>query len=490
MITDGLNWQQVAQLEFQIPDMPGLFIEEGEIRNYPLGEPTAHVIGYVGRVNESEMTDDPIMRMPGFRIGKTGIEKTYDSFLRGTAGSVQSEVNAIGREIRELEREEGKSGARLELTIDAELQNYCQDVLSREKSATCVVMDAHTGEVYALASHPSFDPNLFTYGISTADWETLLNDPAIPLTNKSVGGSYPPGSTFKMITALAALEEGLIDANTTVFCSGHHDVGRDRFHCWKTSGHGTVNMVAALQQSCDVFFYEVSEKLGIEKIAAMARRFGLGDKLGIDIPGERTGLVPDKNWKRAHYGSKWQLGETIVSSIGQGYLLTTPLQLATMNARLVNGGKAVVPHIGRTLNGRKRITTKPPKMGINPKNLELVMKGMNAVTMTKDGTAYDARIMEPEFAMGGKSGTAQVKRITRAQRAAGIKNEDLMWKFRHHALFVAHAPIDNPRYVCAVVVEHGVSGSGVAAPIARDIMLETQRRAPHKRQTASGVINE
>lgn len=475
-VKEGLSWQQTAQLEFHLPELPGLFIEEGEIRNYPLMDSTAHIVGYVGRVNENELTDDPIMKMPGFRIGKTGIEKEYDLALRGQAGSVRTEVNAVGREIRELERENGKEGKRVMLTIDAELQNYCQNVLSKEKSASCVVMDAHTGEVFALCSHPGFDPNLFTYGISTEQWEELLNHPAVPLTNKAIAGSYPPGSTFKMMTALAALKEGIINASTTHYCSGVHTVGRDKFHCWKSSGHGHVNLTAALQQSCDVYFYEISEKLGIEKIAAMARRFGLGEKLGIDIPGERSGLVPDHDWKRGRFGSKWQLGETIVASIGQGYLLATPLQLATMTARIVNGGKAVNPYLAKSIGQKKTHTDPAIDIGIDPSDLKQVIKGMNAVTMTKNGTAYDHRIKEAGMEMGGKSGTSQVKRITRAQRAAGIQNEDLPWKDRHHALFVAHAPIDNPRYVCAVVVEHGVSGSGAAAPLAAEIMREVQRR--------------
>ncbi len=476
LVKEGLNWEQTAQIEFHLPELPGVFVEEGEVRNYPISDSTAHIVGYVGRVNENEMTDDPIMSMPGFRIGKTGIEKEYDLALRGHAGSIRTEVNAVGREIRELEREDSKDGARVMLTIDAELQNYCQTVLAKEKSASAVVMDAYTGEVYALCSSPGFDPNLFTYGISTEQWEELLNHPALPLNNKAIAGSYPPGSTFKMITALAGLKDGIIDANTTHYCSGVHTVGRDKFHCHKLSGHGNTNLIGALQQSCDVYFYKISEQLGIEKIADMARRFGLGEKLGIDIPGERSGLVPDHDWKRGRYGSKWQLGETIVASIGQGYLLATPLQLATMTARLVNGGKTISPYLAKSIDGKPARQQKMVDIGIPKNHLDLVIRGMNAVTMSKKGTAWDARIKESGFEMGGKSGTSQVKRITRAQRAAGVKNEDLPWKDRHHALFVAHAPINDPRYVCAVVVEHGVGGSSVAAPLAHDIMLEVQRR--------------
>ena len=483
LIKEGLTWQQTAQLEFHLPDLPGIFIEEGEVRNYPLADATAHIIGYVGRVNENEMTDDPIMDMPGFRIGKTGIEKQYDTQLRGKAGSVRTEVNAVGREIRELEKREGENGHRINLTLDAELQIHCQKLLGQHKSASCVVMDAFNGEVYALCSSPSFDPNLFTYGISAEQWESLLSDPAVPLTNKAIAGNYPPGSTFKVVTALAGLEAGVIDKNTTFYCNGHHDVGRDRFHCWKSSGHGTVNLYKSMQQSCDVFYYEVSEKLGIDKIADMARRLGLGDQLGIDLPGERGGLIADADWKRGHFGTKWQLGETIVASIGQGYMLTTPLQLATMTARVINGKKAVTPRLARRIEDYPQPDPNWDNLDINPDHLNIVIETLNSVTLSRQGTAYGARITEKGMSMGGKTGTAQVRRITRAQRRAGLTGEKRPWRDRDHALFIAHAPAKNPRYVCAVVVEHGGSGSGVAAPLARDIMTEVQRRAPAERGT-------
>ncbi len=472
LVKEGLSWEQVAQLEFNIPELPGLFIDEGEVRHYPLGLSTAHVVGYVGKVNEAELTDDPIMRLPGFRIGKSGVEHQYDLTLRGTAGAVQSEVNAIGREVRELNIEEGAQGDRVGLTLDAELQIYCQEVLAREKSASCVVMDADTGAVYAMASSPSFDPNLFTTGITAEQYIELESTPGAPFTNKTIAGAYPPGSTFKMITALAALENKAINRNFSVTCKGYHDVGNQRFHCWKRSGHGRIDLISSLQQSCDIFYYEIAEKLGIEKLAEMARRFGLGDKTGIDLPGERGGLVPDKNWKRGHFGTKWRPGETVNASIGQGYLQTTPLQLAVMTARLVNGGLAVEPHI----TAQNHVI--PKKIDVKKTHLDLIMRGMNSVTMTEKGTAKDSRIGIVGQEMGGKTGTAQVKRITRAQREAGIKNEELPWKHRHHALFVAYAPIKKPKYVCSVVVEHGVSGSSAAAPLARDIMKMAQKRDP------------
>jgi len=481
LVKENLTWQQMAKIEVNIPDLPGVFIEEGKIRNYPLSDATAHLIGYVGLVSKSELTGDPVMSLPGFRIGKTGIEKKFDRQLRGTAGRSQSEINATGREIRELERIESTHGQDIMLTLDAELQIFVQNRLAQEKSAAAVILDAHTGDVYASCSSPGFDPNIFTQGVSAELWEELLANPGKPLTNKAISGQYPPGSTFKMITALAALESGAVLGGHTVNCPGFIDLGRDRFHCWKRGGHGKVGFVTSLEQSCDTFYYNISQKVGIEKIAAMARRFGLGHKLNFELDGEAPGLIPDKAWKRGHFGSKWQIGETVVASIGQGYIQTTPLQLATMTARLVNGGYAVEPRITRIIGDEKISRERWPHIGIKPYHLNLIKKGMNAVTTGKKGTAAASAIHEQGFSMGGKTGTSQVKRITRAQRAAGIKNKDLPWKHRHHALFVGYAPISKPRYVCAVIVEHGISGSGAAAPVAKDILLEVQKRDPQRK---------
>lgn len=478
MLRDGLTWEQVSRVEVNLPDLPGISIDEGTIRAYPMGEATAHLIGYVGLVSPAEMTDEPVMSIPGFRIGKTGIEKKYDKSLRGTVGSSQVEINASGREIREISKTPGQDGERLNLTIDAELQIYCQTRLAKEKSACAVIMDAVTGEIYAMSSTPSFDANLFTRGISAEQWEELLANPAKPLTNKAIAGHYPPGSTFKMMTALAAFESGLISTGHSVFCPGFMEVGRDRFHCWKRAGHGKTNITSALAESCDVYFYDVAREIGIDRIAKMARRFGLGKKQGIEIPGEISGLIPDKEWKMGKKGKKWLVGETIVAAIGQGYIQTTPLQLATMMGRLVNGGYAVEPTLVRKDIKSAKASKLWPSLKIKKRHLDIVKKGMSNVVNHPKGTAHAARIMEGDFAFGGKTGTAQVRRITAKQRAAGIKNEDLPWKHRHHALFTAFAPLKNPRYVCAVIVEHGVSGSGTAAPIARDLMIKTKERDP------------
>ncbi|HBR68631.1 MAG TPA: penicillin-binding protein 2 [Rhodospirillaceae bacterium] len=478
-VRDDLSWEDVAKIEVNLPDLPGLAIDVGEIRSYPFGASTAHIVGYVSGVSQTEDSEDPVLKIPGFKVGKTGIEKTFDLELRGKPGNAEVEVNVVGREVRELRREPSKEGDRIVLTIDGELQRFTQGRIEQERSASAVVMDAHTGAVYALASNPGFDPNVFSKGLSAATWEELLADPGRPLTNKAIAGQYPPGSTFKMVTALAALELGMITSNTSFFCPGHYKFGDGKFHCWKKGGHGTVNLIDALAQSCDVFFYEISTKIGIDKIAETAKRLGLGHKLDFELREEKPGLIPDKNWKEANFGETWQPGETIVASIGQGYMQATPLQLAVMTARLVNGGRAVKPWIA-AYAGDKFVghDSNWPDMGLDKWHMELIRKGMDSVVNHERGTAKGSRIEEPGMEMGGKTGTAQVKRITMKQRLEGVLNEDLPWNFRHHALFVGYAPLDKPRYVCSVVVEHGGGGSTAAAPLAKELMIEVQRRDP------------
>ncbi|MCB1782404.1 MAG: penicillin-binding protein 2 [Alphaproteobacteria bacterium] len=477
-IRDDLEWEEVARVEVNLPDLPGMMIDSGSIRNYPYGEATAHIVGYVGAASEKEVGTDPLLTLPGFKIGKSGIEKTFDLALRGKAGAAEVEVNVIGREVRELGRRDAVEGRRVTLTIDGEIQRYAQEILAREKSASCVVMDAHTGAVYAMASHPSFDPNLFVRGMPSDVYQELLANEGIPLTNKAIAGQYPPGSTFKMVTGLAALAAGAIDRNTSVFCPGYFDYGGNKFHCWKHGGHGRVNLRSALMGSCDTYFYKISLDTGIDKIAAMARKLGLGELLDFELNEERPGLIPDRAWKKGKLGEVWHNGETVVNAIGQGYMLATPLQLAVMTARIVNGGKAVKPTLAGFVGALGRVQDNPASLDIPERHLSLVMEGMNDVVNNLRGTAYGSRIKEPGMEMAGKTGTAQVRRITKEQRAQGVKNEDLPWKQRHHALFVGYAPVDNPKYVCCVVVEHGVGGSSAAAPLAKDLLLKTQMRNP------------
>jgi penicillin-binding protein 2 len=343
-------------------------------------------------------------------------------------------------------------------------------------------MDIVTGDVLALACHPAYDPNAFIRGIKPQTWNALRRDPATPLINKAIAGTYAPGSTFKMLVALAALEANVVTPHSTFFCPGHLSLGRARFHCWKRGGHGHMNVKQAIKQSCDVFFYETALKLGVDRIAAVAGKFGLGDRIGIDLPSEAPGLIPTRAWKRKQFRDKWHPGETVITGIGQGYVLATPMQLAVMTARLASG-KAVEPRLFRGLYEEgKGVDTgdyvpRFAELGFNAAKLGLVRDGMNAVTNEPGGTAHWTRIVEEEYRMAGKTGTSQVRRITLAERARGvIRNEDLPWERRDHALFVAYAPVDKPRYACVVIVEHGGSGSRAAAPVAKDILREAQLR--------------
>ncbi len=485
-VRENLTWDEVSRIEVHAPDLPGVMIDAGQSRHYAFGPEAAHVIGYVGAVAEKELEGDPVLALPGFRIGKNGAEKAFEASLRGKAGTRHVEVNAYGRIIRELNRRDGQPGDDYVLTLDMGLQQYANARFGDESGAA-VVMDVHTGEVLALASVPSYDPNHFTTGISQKHWAELINHPRFPLTNKAIAGQYPPGSTFKMVVALAALESGEVEPGAQFYCPGFLKLGRRRFHCWRRGGHGHTNMVQGIMRSCDVYFYEVARRVGVDRIAAMAERFGLGTRVGLTLPGEKKGLVPTKAWKLAMRGEPWQLGETLVVGIGQGYMLVTPLQLAVMASRIANGGLAVTPRIVREVlhDGAGRPVPPPtfPSMDISPTHLEIVRKGMWRVVNDRKGTAYKARIEEEAYAMAGKTGSAQVRRISKRERDSGVlKNEERPWEERDHALFVAYAPHKTPRYAVAVIVEHGGGGSTVAAPIARDILLEVQRRDPSGRQ--------
>lgn len=468
-LKDNLTWEEVSALLLNAPDLPGVFISEGLNRTYPLGEYTAHFLGYVGAVSDDEAKDNPLLMVPGFKIGKSGLEKQFEDELRGHGGNVKLEVNAYGRIMKEIERKNGIEGKSLYLTIDSRLQKFAQDAFG-DNSGAAVVLDVHSGEILAFVSVPSFDPNLFTKGISHADWNKLLNNERNPLTNKAISGQYSPGSTFKIVVALAALEAGVIDKNTTFDCTGSMKLGNHLFHCWKHSGHGEQNVVEALKNSCDIFFYEVALQLGIEKIADMARKLGMGQATNVGLDNEKDGLIPDEAWKMARYGEKWQQGESVIAGIGQGYVLATPLQLVTMVSRVVNGGYAVNPTFQKLeLQDKGKIR----KINISRKNIEIVKQGMFEVVNSKKGTANTAQFDIDGIKMGGKTGTTQVRRITLEERRKGIlKDEDLPWKLRNHALFVGYAPQDKPKYAVAVVVEHGSSGSGVAAPIASKILQE------------------
>ncbi|HUI16321.1 MAG TPA: penicillin-binding protein 2 [Alphaproteobacteria bacterium] len=484
-VRENLSWEEFARVEVNTPDLSGVRTEVGRSRFYPYGPTFAHMVGYVAVASDKELDGDPLLELPDFRIGKAGVEKVYDLALRGSAGTSQVEVNARGRVIRELARDEGDPGKDVTLSVDFGLQQFLTQRIANERSAAAVLMDPHTGEVLAMASTPSFEPNEFNEGLSSTRWQALTGDPLSPLTNKTIGGTFPPGSTFKVAVALAALESGAATPSTTVNCPGYLELGDTRFHCWKPSGHGLLDMHGGIKNSCDVYFYETARRTGVDRIADMARRLGMGQLTGIDLTGERPGLIPTRAWKRATLGQAWTQGETLVTGIGQGFVLTTPLQLALMLSRVVNGGKAVVPRIvrkppeGDLIQASLAEGEPPPSLGISDASLQVLLSGMNAV-VNEGGTAHGARITQPGMEMGGKSGTSQVRRITNAEREHKRRGpEDRPWRERDNALFIAYAPVQAPRYVCSIVIEHsGAGGSAAAAPIAHDLLIEAQTRDP------------
>lgn len=474
-VAEHLDWRAFAQINANAPALPGVAPEVGLTRHYPEAEILGHIIGYVARVTERDLTredaQDPLFQIPDFHIGKNGVERAMETTLRGTAGARRIEVNAVGRMIREIDRTEGVAGADLGLTIDLGLQRYASARLAGE-SAAAVVMEVATGDVTALVSTPAFDPNKFVVGISQTEWQALLDDDHRPLANKAVSGLYPPGSTFKMVVALAALEHGVVTPGEGVYCNGRYKLGNRYFHCWRRGGHGMVALRSAIKFSCDVYFYEVAKRVGIDRIAAMAARLGVGVKPPLEMTAVRAGLVPTKAWKAANREEAWQIGDTLNAGIGQGFVLASPLELATMTARIAGDGRRVQPRLIRTIGGAAAPIAEAPSLDIDPAHMRLVREGMFAVSNERRGTAYRARIAEGAMALAGKTGTSQVRRITAAERARGVtKNEDLPWERRDHALFVAFAPYDAPRYAISVIVEHGGGGSRVAAPIARDVMM-------------------
>lgn len=494
-VMENLSWDEFSRINVNSPELPGIQLDVGETRHYPYKNLFAHIVGYVGSVSERDLQNlepDPLLELPGFKIGKNGIEKYYDLSLRGTAGTSRVEANAYGRVIRELNRQEGSAGDDLELTIDVKLQKYAVERMGTE-SAAAVIIDIHTGDVLSMVSVPSFDPNSFTTGIGIEEWKGLQSNPKHPLSNKAIAGQYPPGSTFKMIVALAALEAGVISSDHKVFCNGSTKLGRHKFHCWKRGGHGKLNLRSAIEQSCDVYFYDIAKKVGVDKIAEMANRFGLGNKLDLDLFGEKSGLIPSTEWKQAVRGERWQGGDTFNVGIGQGYVLTTPLQLAVMTARLANGGKSVEPRLvkprGSTDTNENpdedKSEIKNEDMGVSKAALRMVLGGMFDVVNGTKGTARASKIKTEGWEMAGKSGTAQVRRISKKERLNRVlKSNERPWEYRDHALFVAYAPFNNPRYAVSVIVEHGGSGSKVAAPIARDLLEEVLRLDPARKKEA------
>ena len=487
VLREFLTWNEMARIEVHAPDLPGILVDVGTSRQYPEGPVLAHVVGYVAPPSEADMGEDPLLALPGIRVGRAGVEKFHDLKLRGRAGAVQMEVNAVGRVIRELDRQEGKQGQDLGLTIDLALQ---KQVLLRlgDKSASAVVMDCRNGEVLAMTTTPSFDPSLFNSGVSQAQWVEWTNNRKAPLINKATSGVYPPGSTFKMAVAMAGLDNKVIGPGDRISCPGYIDVGDTRFHCWSKYGHGSLDVRGGLKNSCDVFFFELARRVGIDRLAAMANRFGIGVDLDIELPGSRRGLMPTRAWRQAR-GHSWGIGDTVNAGIGQGYVEATPLALCTYVSRVATG-RAVQPHITRTLGGvaqRGAAPTDWPSMNLSERHLQLCREGMFAVVNEQGGTAPLARLGMPGMQLAGKTGSSQVRHVSRELRESGhFKSENLPWEYRPHALFVAFAPYDSPRYAVSLVVEHGNAGAAAAAPLAREIMVDVLTRDPVNRIEPQG----
>ena len=486
-VAENLSWEEFARVNLHLPYLPGVQPDVGETRAYPYGVGLAHVLGYVAAVSENDKKDgdDPLLDLPGFRVGKRGIEKRFDADVRGSAGISRVEVNAYGRVIRELSRTPGTPGKDVWLTIDQQLQQFVDQRLGNESTA-CVVMDVATGDVLAMSSTPGYDPNLFNVGISNTDWTTLNTDDHKPLIDKVLAGVYPPGSTFKPTVALAAVEAGL-DKDFSVHCSGSLRFGNHDFHCWKKGGHGNVDLHRGIQVSCDVFFYETARRIGIDAIEDVAHKVGFGHQTGIEIPGERAGVIPGRAWKLKTYHVPWLQGETLNTGIGQGYVLATPIQLCTAAARIASG-RAVVPRVTRVVGDTWQPRPVAEPLPIKDDAFQIVRAGMNAVTNEPGGTAYAWRIPNPGLEMAGKTGTAQVRVISREEHIAGVKkNESLPWKLRDHALFIAFAPAAQPRYALSIIMEHGAIGAHPHVQMARDILLFAQQRDPLKLPTAYPV---
>jgi len=455
-VAAGLDWDSFAAISVRLPDLPGVLAQRSFSRWYPTGPSVGHLIGYVGAASaeDYEKERNPLLVTPGFKIGKDGLEKRFEQELRGVPGARRVEVTASGKVVRDLEMREDIPGQPLRLTINAPLQDYAARRLGLESGAV-VVIDCLTGDILTMASMPSYDPNSFSDGIGRIEWKMLSEDDHVPLRNKVLRGLYPPGSTVKPFVAMSFLEAGL-DPEETVFCGGGLRVGNRVFGCWNRRGHGTVNMAKGIYQSCDVYFYHFAQRIGMDPIAAMARRLGLGQKFDLPVVGQSYGTVPDAAWKQRKYGKPWAVFDTVNATIGQGYMLVNPLQQAVMAARIASG-KLLQP---RLLLDPKAPAA--PSMGFSQEHLNYVHKAMWDV-VNGPGTAGRARLPFPDIQISGKTGTAQVVGLHISDGKSGP------WKYRDHGHFISFAPFDNPRYACAVVVEHG-GGSSAAYPIARDVM--------------------
>ncbi|WP_297488330.1 penicillin-binding protein 2 [Acidocella sp.] len=487
LLKDFLDWQDMAAIEVNTPNLPGVVVEVGASRIYPLGPQAAHAVGYVARPNQAEAAADTVLALPGMRVGRTGAEDEQDQVLRGQPGFVQTETNVHGELVREVAHDAGIAGETVTLSLDAGLQQLAVQSLA-DNTGAVVMLDATTGEILALASTPGFDPGLFDRGVPSAIWNDWMADARHPLLNKATSGLFAPGSTFKPTVALAAMKAGKLTPDTILTCTGSLTLGDHVFWCDNHVAHGSIPLATALQVSCDVFFYQVALMVGIDHMAEMASKLGLGVDLGADLPNVASGLVPTLEWAR-HRGIHWAEGSTVVQGIGQGYTQLTPLALATMIARVATGN-AVGPHITRRIGGVLQGGSSPgvwPALDIDDTHLAAVRQGLFEVVNTPAGTGYGARIDLGGVQMAGKTGTAQVHNNTAAEKQKNFNDMTMVWEQRPNALFVAYAPIEQPRYAIAVVVEHGNFGAQTAAPIAKAMMTYAIQNDPAGRDSPLGV---
>jgi len=489
-VVENLSWEEFSRINLHLPYLPGVQPDVGQTRDYPFGKEMVHVLGYVGSVSPEDVKDDDdkLLVLPGYRVGKRGIEKAFDREVRGEAGDSKVEVDAHGRIRRELGKHDGAPGQDVYLTIDCELQRFADQRLGDE-SAAAVVMDVETGDVLAFSSTPGFDPNWFNVGVTGPQWRDLTTSDYKPLLNKATSGIYPPGSTFKTAVALAAIDAGIATPDYHVTCSGVFNFGGHAFHCWQKKGHGTLDIEGGIKNSCDVFFYETARRVGIDRIEEAARKLGLGAVTGIELPGEHSGLIPSRAWKQKTYKQAWQQGDTLSVGIGQGYVTVTPLQLCQQAARLASG-KAVSPRMVHSVGPRAQPRLEAAKLDFSDEALAKVRSGMNKVMNEGGGSAFSWRIPDPGFEMAGKTGTAQVRVYSKEEHAGGIKsNASLQWKLRDHALFIGFAPVQAPRYAIVCMIEHGATPAHPHVQMARDILLFAQKRDTLGKPTAYPVTS-
>ena len=475
IVADNLSWEKFSKINNQLYDLNGVKPVVSISRNYPFKENFTHVLGYVSQANENDILLNKSVKekfVQGLKVGKTGLEKSFENILIGDNSIERYEVNAYGRRISQLAFKSGIKGETVKLTIDTEVQKYVNELLS-EKAGSISVMDIYTGQVIAMHSSPSFDPNAFVFGISQDDWQLIRNNPMKPLVNKTLSGNYSPGSTIKPIVALSALENEVISPKFTVQCKGHKnplELYGQKYHCWKKQGHGFVNLKEAMKQSCDTYFYEISRRLGVDKLSETAKKFGLGKKVFSNLfENEKNGLIPNTIWKKNVLGKNWLLGETIITGIGQGYIQTTPIQLCLMTAQIANGGYKIYPKLVLNKDDEDIKQDKFEPLYKNSKNIKIIQESMFSSTNEVRGTSYKSRINDPKYQFAGKTGTAQVKRITKQDRELDLKTFEIPYEERDHALYIAFGPYKNPRYAISILIEHGGSGSSVAAPLAKKL---------------------